>query len=74
MEQTILHILSEDNLVYYLQLGRYLLWPNGTFLRKGEPVSDEEKERLRIRAERLLTVSFPGNNESIARLIYKTLY
>ncbi|KAI9497815.1 PXA domain-containing protein [Zychaea mexicana] len=61
LEQAILYILSEDNLVYYLQLGRYLLWPNGTFLRKGEPVSDEEKEQLRIRAERLLTVSFPGN-------------
>ncbi|KAI9274455.1 PXA domain-containing protein [Phascolomyces articulosus] len=68
LEQTILHILSEDNLVYYLQLGRNLLWPNGRFLRKGEPVSDEEKERLRIKAERLITVSIP---ETIGKMLFE---
>ena len=61
LEQTIMHFLDEDQLVYYLQLGRNLLWPDGQFIRKGEPVTAREKEHMRIRVERLLTVCFPGN-------------
>lgn len=60
LEQTIMHFLGEDQLVFYLQLGRNLLWPDGQFIRKGEPVTAREKEQMRIRAERLLTVCFPG--------------
>lgn len=55
------HFLSEDHLVFYLQLGRELLWPGGTFLSKADPPSHMEREMLRIKAERLLTVALPGN-------------
>ncbi|ORY90578.1 PXA domain-domain-containing protein [Syncephalastrum racemosum] len=60
LEQTILHILSEDHLVFYLQLGRNLLWPDGAFLRKSEAPTELECEHMRIRAERLLTVAIPA--------------
>ncbi|KAI9009908.1 PXA domain-containing protein [Phycomyces nitens] len=61
LEQTILHFLSEDHLVFYLQLGRDLLWPNGVFLQRGEPLTQLEQEQMRIRAERLLLVSLPAS-------------
>ncbi|KAL0076500.1 PXA domain-containing protein [Phycomyces blakesleeanus] len=61
LEQTILHFLSEDHLVFYLQLGRDLLWSNGIFIQRAEPTTPLEEEQMRIRAERLLLVSLPAS-------------
>ncbi|KAF7727904.1 hypothetical protein EC973_006903 [Apophysomyces ossiformis] len=59
LEQTILHVISEGYIVFYLQLGRDLLWPDGVFISRSETPTALQREQLRVRAERLLTVSFP---------------
>ncbi|CAO3622892.1 unnamed protein product [Cunninghamella echinulata] len=59
LEQTILHVLSEPFLVFYLRLGRELLWPNGVFMQRGKPVTPLQREQMRIRAERLLVIALP---------------
>jgi hypothetical protein len=60
LEQTVLHLLSEDHIVFYLRLGSDLLWPDGVFLQRAEPATPLQKEQTRVRAERLLTLSIPG--------------
>ena len=59
LEQTILHVLSEPFLVFYLRLGRDLLWPNGVLVRRGVPPTPLQREQMRIRAERLLVLALP---------------
>jgi hypothetical protein len=60
LEQTVLHLLSEDHIVFYLRLGSDLLWPNGVFLQRSTPPTPLQREQMRERAERLLTISIPG--------------
>ncbi|KAG0174794.1 hypothetical protein DFQ28_004469 [Apophysomyces sp. BC1034] len=69
LEQTILHVLSEGFIVFYLQLGRDLLWPDGVLISRSESPTAIEREKLRIRAERLLAVSFPSK---IRKVIFET--
>lgn len=59
LEQTVLHLLSEDHVVFYLRLGIDLLWPNGEFMERSEPTTPLQREQMRVRAERLLTISIP---------------
>jgi hypothetical protein len=61
LEQTVLHLLSEDHVVFYLRLGSDLLWPDGEFLQRVDPPTPLQREQMRVRAERLLTISIPGN-------------
>ncbi|KAI8887706.1 hypothetical protein K501DRAFT_241795 [Backusella circina FSU 941] len=65
LEQTVLHLLSEDHIVFYLRLGSDLLWPDGVFLQRAEPATPLQKEQMRVRAERLLTLSIPDNIRSV---------
>lgn len=60
LEQTVLHLLSEDYIVSYLRLGSDLLWPDGVFLQRATPPTPLQREQMRERAERLLTISIPG--------------
>lgn len=55
-----LHLLSEDHIVFYLRLGSDLLWPDGVFLQRADPPTPLQREQMRVRAERLLTLSIPG--------------
>ncbi|KAI8340223.1 hypothetical protein BC941DRAFT_419784 [Chlamydoabsidia padenii] len=59
LEQTILHVLSEPFIVFYLQLGRDLLWPDGILIKRAPPVTPLQRDQMRIRAERLLVVALP---------------
>lgn len=61
LEQTVLHVLSEDHVVFYLRLGSDLLWPDGVFIQRADPPTPLQREQMRERAERLLTVAIPGN-------------
>ncbi|CAO3645073.1 unnamed protein product [Cunninghamella blakesleeana] len=69
LEQMILHVLSEPFLVFYLRLGRELLWPNGVFMQRGKPVTPLQREQMRIRAERLLAIALP---QPITRTLFGT--
>ncbi|KAI9283362.1 PXA domain-containing protein [Sporodiniella umbellata] len=69
LEQTVLHLLSEDLVVFYLRLGSDLLWPNGEFMQKGEVITPLQREQMRVRAERLLTISIP---QSVGYIIFET--
>ena len=60
LEQTVLHLLSEDHIVFYLRLGSDLLWPDGVFMQRVDPPTPLQREQTRVRAERLLTISIPG--------------
>jgi hypothetical protein len=60
LEQTVLHLLSEDHMVFYLRLGSDLLWPDGVFIQRADPPTPLQREQMRVRAERLLTISIPG--------------
>lgn len=60
LEQTVLHLLSEDHVVFYLRLGSDLLWPDGVFIQRADPPTPLQREQMRVRAERLLTISIPG--------------
>lgn len=62
LEQTVLHLLSEDHIVFYLRLGSDLLWPSGVFLQRATPPTPLQREQMRERAERLLTIAIPGTN------------
>ncbi|KAI8091203.1 PXA domain-containing protein [Gilbertella persicaria] len=62
LEQTVLHMLSEDHIVFYLRMGSDLLWPEGVFIQKADPPTPLQREQMRVRAERLLTVVIPGRN------------
>ncbi|RCI04881.1 sorting nexin 25 [Rhizopus stolonifer] len=59
LEQTVLHMLSEDHIVFYLRMGSDLLWPEGVFIQKADPPTPLQREQMRVRAERLLTVVIP---------------
>ncbi|KAG1175997.1 hypothetical protein G6F70_006583 [Rhizopus microsporus] len=65
LEQAVLHLLSEDHIVFYLRLGTDLLWPNGEFMQKADPPTPLQREQMRVRAERLLTVAIPHRVSSI---------
>ncbi|KAI7889997.1 PXA domain-containing protein [Mucor mucedo] len=65
LEQTVLHLLSEDHIVFYLRLGSDLLWPDGEFLQRVDPPTPLQREQMRVRAERLLTISIPANIRAI---------
>ncbi|EPB87095.1 hypothetical protein HMPREF1544_06119 [Mucor circinelloides 1006PhL] len=65
LEQTVLHVLSEDHVVFYLRLGSDLLWPDGVFIQRADPPTPLQREQMRERAERLLTVAIPANLRSI---------
>ncbi|KAI8333803.1 PXA domain-containing protein [Choanephora cucurbitarum] len=69
LEQTVLHLLSEDHIVFYLRLGSDLLWPDGVFIQRTDPPTPLEKEQMRTRAERLLTVSIP---EKVGTVMFNT--
>ncbi|KAI8984180.1 PXA domain-containing protein [Mycotypha africana] len=69
LEQTILHILSENHIVFYLRAGRELLWPNGSFMQKSDAPTPLQREQMRVRAERLLTVSIPAK---LLTIIFET--
>lgn len=60
LEQTVLHVLSEDHIVFYLRLGSDLLWPDGVFIQRADPPTPLQREQMRERAERLLTIAIPG--------------
>jgi hypothetical protein len=60
LEQMVLHVLSEDHIVFYLRLGSDLLWPDGEFMQRADPPTPLQREQMRVRAERLLTISIPG--------------
>ncbi|KAI8646583.1 PXA domain-containing protein [Parasitella parasitica] len=65
LEQAVLHVLSEDHIVFYLRLGSDLLWPDGVFLQRSDPPTPLQREQMRERAERLLTVAIPANAGSV---------
>ncbi|KAI7905202.1 PXA domain-containing protein [Cokeromyces recurvatus] len=65
LEQTVLHVLSEDHVVFYLRLGCDLLWPDGVFIQRADPPSPLQREQMRVRAERLLTISIPDNIRNV---------
>ncbi|ORZ23239.1 hypothetical protein BCR42DRAFT_131983 [Absidia repens] len=69
LEQTILHVLSEPFLVFYLRLGRDLLWPDGVLIQRGPAVTPLQREQMRIRAERLLVVALP---QPVAKALFGT--
>ncbi|KAG0745843.1 hypothetical protein G6F57_007020 [Rhizopus arrhizus] len=69
LEQTVLHLLSEDHVVFYLRLGIDLLWPNGEFMERSEPTTPLQREQMRVRAERLLTISIPP---SVGYILFET--
>ncbi|KAI8390819.1 PXA domain-containing protein [Radiomyces spectabilis] len=69
LELSILHVLSEDHIAYYLRCGRDLLWPDGVFLRKADPSTPLQREYMRVRAERLLTASLPL---SLVKVLFDT--
>lgn len=48
-----------NTLLFYLRLGTDLLWPNGEFMQKADPPTPLQREQMRVRAERLLTVVIP---------------
>jgi hypothetical protein len=63
LEQTVLHVLSEDHIVFYLRLGIDLLWPDGVFLQRADLPTPLQREQMRVRAEKLLTISIPGKTK-----------
>ncbi|CEP07781.1 hypothetical protein [Parasitella parasitica] len=65
LEQAVLHVLSEDHIVFYLRLGSDLLWPDGVFIQRSDPPTPLQREQMRERAERLLTVAIPANAASV---------
>ncbi|KAI9486805.1 MAG: PXA domain-containing protein [Benjaminiella poitrasii] len=65
LEQTVLYVLSEDHIVFYLRVGSDLLWPDGVFIQRADPPSPLQREQMRVRAERLLTISIPANIRNI---------
>jgi hypothetical protein len=62
MEQSVYHLLSEQRIVYYLQMGRETLWPGGKFMTAAPTPTEEEQQELRIQAERKLVLAMPGKN------------
>lgn len=62
LEQSVHHLLSEQRLVYYLQIGRETLWPGGKFMTAAPPPTEEEQLALRIQAERKLVLAMPGTD------------
>lgn len=60
LEQAVFYLLSEDHIVFYLRLGSDLLWPDGVFLQRADPPTPLQREQMRVRAERLLTLAIPG--------------
>ncbi|KAI8364941.1 PXA domain-containing protein [Blakeslea trispora] len=69
LEQTVLHLLSEDHIVFYLRLGSDMLWPDGVFIQRTDPPTPLQKEQMRTRAERLLTVAIP---ERVGAVLFNT--
>ncbi|KAL9536757.1 hypothetical protein MBANPS3_012390 [Mucor bainieri] len=65
LEQTVLHVLSEDHVIFYLRLGSDLLWPDGVFIQRADPPTPLQREQMRERAERLLTVAIPAHLRGI---------
>lgn len=62
LEQSVYHLLSEQRLVYYMQIGRETLWPGGKFVTAGTLPTEAEQDALRIQAERKLVLATPGNS------------
>lgn len=60
LEQAVFYLLSEDHIVFYLRLGSDLLWPDGVFLQRADPPTPLQREQMRVRAERLLTLAIPA--------------
>jgi hypothetical protein len=60
LEQSVYHLLSEQRLVYYLQIGRETLWPGGKFMTAAPLPTEEQQLALRIQAERKLALAMPG--------------
>lgn len=48
--------------MFYLRLGSDLLWPDGVFMQRVDPPTPLQREQMRVRAERLLTISIPGKS------------
>ncbi|KAM3589787.1 hypothetical protein VKS41_000640 [Umbelopsis sp. WA50703] len=69
MEQSVYHLLSEQRIVYYLQMGRETLWPGGKFMTAAPTPTEEEQQELRIQAERKLVLAMPDIAE---RLLFET--
>ncbi|KAJ2957283.1 hypothetical protein NQZ79_g6993 [Umbelopsis isabellina] len=69
LEQSVYHLLSEQRIVYYLQMGRETLWPGGKFMTAAPTPTEEEQQDLRIQAERKLVLALPDIAE---RLLFET--
>ncbi|KAI8581212.1 hypothetical protein K450DRAFT_270399 [Umbelopsis ramanniana AG] len=69
LEQSVYHLLSEQRLVYYMQIGRETLWPGGKFVTAGTLPTEEEQNALRIQAERKLVLAIP---DIVERVLFET--